>query len=447
MNRGFNLSVQFQQRITDAVLLNALKRLVPSHYYFYSNVFRHETDGSSLLEQQRMQEDAQAGGTNYHTRPVHQVLYSELVQKRTVERFDGAVFEELSQVRMPVNVEKPTYYLTLLDEAASGDQFLVFSCNHLFFDGTSAVHFVEDLARHMSRVAPDSEPTEVLFDKATASVAVEPAGDRKCSLFSSSRWFRWWTFVELSIPQFLVKLYRSYLSRAYPNFFRDPVFAVASYRSGSGSRFCMIKYDASDTGRILQKCRQEGTTLTARMAALFAKCVEESFRPHLGSFSSSVEIAVNGRRFYPELDLRYGLYISVAATYLAPRRSVQCGTAQVTSALRQCFDTRRPFMVTGLLGHVNIWNYVKDKIAHGQRGTIEVSNVGVVATGVPGWEPRQVYFSQSVTDTHFACSCVSTKNGGLNIMVAYHKLLEHFEWRGRNSAQSCIADFRAALLC
>ncbi|OBA19679.1 hypothetical protein METBIDRAFT_45992 [Metschnikowia bicuspidata var. bicuspidata NRRL YB-4993] len=441
MGRGFNMSVKLNEPVSDLILSHALRRVIISCPYLTVNAFL------------TISEDTLADGKNYHIRPVKRLLFSKLVYRKTVRDFDARVLEDLSRVRLPVNRGKPGWYLTRISVESSGDQYLTFACNHVMFDGRSAVNFFDDLVKTIDIVSGYtlSDVAEVLFDSEVDSPGkLRDSSENVTNLYDSPLWFKLSTLAsQMLIPSFVLKLFSSYVWPSSPNFYQHPPFNLVPFNGLNEANFRIVHFSREEVSLILTHCKQERTTLTPMMAARLYLAIGTSFTAHLGTFSQSCELIICGRRYFPKEKqiTRYGLFFSAFTSYIAPGLSTKDATEVLKKGLSQAMKNRHSFYKTGLLQLLNIWNYMKpyaeDKA---ERQTFEISNLGRVDISAGKWHVTDVVFSQGVTFSHITLSVISTPKGGMNVVISYHEDFSKVSEGGILMVDRCIEKFRENML-
>ncbi|KAM9905849.1 hypothetical protein OXX69_007031 [Metschnikowia pulcherrima] len=469
MNRGFNISVRLNTPVSDSILSNALKRVIASCPYLTVNAFRepndehqpnHDRIDAKLPATQIMREpeelmvaDAKADGRNYRLRPVKEIRYSQVVFNETVEDFDEIVLENFASNRIPVDCERPMWRIYRLNVLSSGDEYLIFACNHVVFDGRSAVNFFEDLVSAIDDITQKPCPAvaEVLFDSSIDSITYLPdSSENLTKLYNPPTWFAISTILShLLVPKFVSRFLKSYLLPWHPNLYKNPIFKAAALDGNNISKFRLVRFSSGEAQDILSNCKSQQSTLTPVLAATLYRAIDKAFKPYLGAFSQSCELVICGRRFYPEniKQTRYGLFVSAYTPYLTPSLSIADTARRLSNGLLKAMSNKHTFHKAGLLKLFNIWDYLRSfTTGKEERHTFEISNLGRMCMNTGGWRVTDAIFSQGVTSAHITLSVVSTPEGGMNITIAFHEKLLQFSDGTNLAIDQCIKTFKESLL-
>lgn len=423
LNRGFAMCARLNRPVTDALLSNALRSVLLDHPYLCVNAFRG-TEGTDLSEAEQA-EDAKCNGTNYVVRPVSEILYGDVVSRISVDKIDSSTFEDLARVRIPVNNEKPTWRLQVLADKSTCSDNVLFSCNHVFFDGRSAVTFFEDLVAALA--AADGKPeVKVLFNAEADKVgAVPKPAEDIVDMFDTPRLHAAKTIVLAFMPTVVSKVLASYFDWTVPNLFKAPHLGALPFDGYNESKFRLITISPERVKSLVLHCRSVGVTLTPYVAACIYKAIETGLAPEYGKFSQNAEMVIDGRRYYPDLTrkTRYGVFATTITPYVIGD-TIDEAAFHLARMLNAGVADRHGFYNCGMLRLINIWGYFKSKVANRQeRSTFEVSNVGNVKVQKDGWQVENLLFGQGITGALITLSVVSTA-AGMNIMISYHDKLD-----------------------
>ncbi|EEQ37323.1 Alcohol acetyltransferase family protein [Clavispora lusitaniae] len=435
LNKGFNISARLSRPVNDAVLSQALRATVLAHPHYLLHMVR--ADGCKTADPR--EEDAKANGTNYEVQFVEKLAFSDVVRHASVPALNDEELARLATVRTPCDVSTPSWYLNVCE--TDEGQYLTFACNHVFFDGRSAVHFFDDLVKALAAVTDklgENGETELssevafvdtLFDSSTDNVDMPPASSEVVNLYQSSWWFALKTIGLYFLPTPLKKLWKYWWGISPKR-----MISVSPLTAINPCAFRRVHLDAAQAASLLARCRKLGVTITSYLAASVCHALDNSVVPALGgSFVHSLKLVVCGRRHYPnQIDAtRYGLYVSPATDYVASGSDLNETARTVSQRLSASTGNRALFWMTGLLNYINIWDHFRGEFdGKHQRATIEISNVGMVRIEHGSWAVDDMVFSQGVTTTHITLSVISTPHGGLNIVMATHDELCKVENEG-----------------
>ncbi|GMM35691.1 alcohol O-acetyltransferase [Saccharomycopsis crataegensis] len=428
-NKGFNMSVCLNKRVDDVLLSNALRSMLLKYPTLCMNLFRLKpSSGPKNL----LHDDRKANGTNYEARLVSKIQFTDVVCHQQLERIDDDYFKTLSDRKILIDTDKPTWYILVNEVAESSNQYLTFATNHMFLDGNSGVNFLDDLVRELATAKSQSNLkfVNVLFDSEVEGPKILPeSSDKVTDLFSFSTWFAIKTIVkELFLPTVIKKLFSSFFTRGDPNLFKNPIFNHHPVSLSNESNFHLLTLSPEETSASLKFCKSEGVTLTPFIAGCAFKALDETLVPVL-NIKPSYEFAIPicGRRYYPEIKekTRYGLYMSQSKILVSRNNSVLSATKFISHELVAALKSRESFSLAGLLRLINIWDHIQNSYDKKEvRSSAELSNVGLIKINHGEWRVEDCIFSQGVSSTHFSISTCSTPYGGLNIMIANHYSLD-----------------------
>lgn len=444
---GFQISATFNRRLDDVLLSNALHKVIVKNPFFSMNFFRVSVGSEEAM---LLDEDRKANGHNYELRPVKKFMYSQVVHHETVSQYDESVYEYLLKIRTPVDRELPTWQIRVFEELDSKKQYLLFLCNHALFDGNSSANFFEDLTRELDNAEKQEnlQQLDVIFDLDKDSpTSVPPSSDNLVPLFKTPFFFGlWFVFKGLVVPKTVLKFFRSYFSKRYPNLYKNPLFRSVPTSRTNGSKFISLAYSPEEAKAILKKCKEKGLTLTPFMGACALTAMEEAFSgdvPH----SHVISFVICGRRYFPQeaQNTKYGLYVSQASPMVSPGAGVEKTSHFLSNELKQAVENRHSFHITGLLRVINIWDYFKgcSEEADG-RNAVEISNIGCKNFSFGNWKVEELFFSQGVSYSHITISFCSTPNGGLKVSLAYHEDLDQYEKNGKKAISEFAETFNDA---
>lgn len=401
------------------MLANALRTLILQNGELVLNAFRETGDDATA--------DEAANGANFRLRGVLKILFSDVVSEKTVRRFDESVLRDLAETRMPVNEELPTWRVVMVRESETSHKYLLFACNHMLFDGTAAMHFLQDLAAEIAKSdGAELSHLPCLYDEADfGSLTIDPcSGDARTDLYSGSVWFVATQLAShLLVPQTVKNLWRSYGPTGLPNFYSHPQLSVPLEDPVPlirQSEFVMIRFSPAEVEQILVRCRKAKVTMTPFIAACMAKAIDNVFTPVVGPHSQEHALVISGRRFYPEQarQLRLTLMIGSHLEYTVSGSTTIDMACKFSRGLEEELKEKAAFRVAGLLRYANVWQWVRSVVHSRTKTTCEVSNLTRIdaATLENGWRIEDAIFSQAISTSYVELSVVSSR-GGMNVTM------------------------------
>lgn len=445
LNKGFNMSVSLSRPVDDALLSQALRATVLAHpqllLHLKRNKDKDEADAQAA--------DAQANGLNYVVGLISHLAFADVV-RHTTTALDDAELTRLADVRTACDASTPSWYLQVSSTPES--QYLTFACNHVFFDGKSAVHFFDDLVGALAKASEVKEPlpfVDILYDPKIDSVVVPPSSSSVVDLFDSP----WWYIAKQLAARVVPTVVRLAITRYYsgPDLTSNPIFNVQPFCATNISRFHCVHLDAEELTALLARCRAVGATMAPFLAASACSALDQSVVAAIGGSHTHVtQLIVCGRRFYPHMadKVRYGLYVSVAQDAVKSGLPVASTAATLSRNLSALLYDRSRFWLVGLLRYVNIWAHTQEKFDKKEvRNTVEVSNVGLVRIEHGQWAVEDYVFSQGITTSHLTLSVASTPKGGMNIVISSIDSLHEYEVDGVNAMSIFYDTFAKTVKC
>lgn len=410
LTRGFNILVGLDHQITRAQLAAALTSIIGANPWLALNAFRNQGESTD--------DDARYDGRNYIIRPTALFSYSDVVSHCLVDSFDESVLAARAQIRIPVDVELPTWRIAVYHTANGPTRtYIMLACNHMLFDGRSVANVAADLVEALGKTAAeltdDGERDFVLFDPIQASPASVPlSADAVVPLFTSSLWVQVKTIVgKTLLPDWAKRLIRGPVSST-------PPFRAVPLSVPNESQFYLVNLSPLELKNVLGTSKALGSTLTPYLAACAYKAAEATLDGASECLHEST-LVMCGRRYFPEQAsaTRYGLYVSECNLKVEPGLSLTEACALFRTLLTSAVASRRAFAMVGLLDKIRLWQYVDASVANAPRKTIEISNLGTFdSPGLIG--VSDVVFSQGVSSTHVCLSVISSRTGGLRITVS-----------------------------
>lgn len=424
---NFNVSGQYSQKIDRVLLSNSLRSLILKNPSFTLNIFREG----------EVAEDARTNGDNFTVQPVERITFDDVV---TFQNIDGPFEEELLRTfseRCPINDVRPLWRVYVYESSIDKKQYVTFSCDHTFFDGNSGAIFHKDLVAELDRVSQDqtSQYQDILFDYAKDAhllPAVLASSDKIVDLYNSSFFYAVLTIMLMKLPKWLIRVSRWFQQNDDLNADSKPLYTHKPAEKDVKSGFQVIHLDPQEVSRILTFCKHHNTTLTPYFTAVAMYSLQNTVYPHVTTTPCSTEIgiAMDGRRFYPDIsnETKYGLYVGQYTCKIGPipksngtfdhlRRPL----AFITTTLASSIESKIPFCFTGLLKHVNSWQFLQEKIGLlDSKTTLEISNLGLKLFHSNAWSVDNLWFGQTCNIiSHFCFSVIATKSNGLNVVLSY----------------------------
>ncbi|CUM64855.1 uncharacterized protein PRCAT00002470001 [Priceomyces carsonii] len=445
---NFNVTISLNQRTDNILLSNALRSIISKNTSFTINAYPTE-DCKKIYK------------GKYKLAPVREIRFDDVVKfVRIEDKLDEKVLKQMDAEICNMNTDKPLWKLIVYESLRDGKQYLSFCCDHMLFDGTSAVHFHEDLVNHLGHYSniKNLKFQEVLFNYSSEKYTLPPI--HPCSEDLTDLYLSSWVYLisvivkNFVIVTFLVECFKLLLTKQRKGVLQAPIFSTNSeLQKYPVTHFKLINLPPKQVKKLLLFCKENGTTLTPMLTAIGTACLQETIqRNQSKEFSFKVEVVVDGRRYFPEkTDLtRYGIYVSpvycridpLEVAYKQPMQ-FEVPVRKLSYAVNSALKSRSSFKFTGLLKYVNCWDFLENKFKKSSdRDTISISNLGRHDINLGPWHVDDLWFSQSIgISSFFGLSFVSSPLGGLNIAFGYFKEFDNLP-KGSTSKLSYADQFQ-----
>lgn len=443
------MSVCLNKPVDDVILSNALRAMLLKYPIHCMNFFRVNAASDSTL---LLAEDRNANGKNFEARLVSEILYEDVVSKQYLERLDNDYFKTISKRKIPIDVDRATWKITVNELAETKKQYLTFATNHAFIDGKSGVHFMDDLLRELADAEEQQslDFVRVLFSRVVdAPKCLPELSDNVVDLYQFSSCFALKKALQLLfLPEWVLNFYNINFVPGHPNLLKHPIFNIRPVSVDNECSFHKITLTPDETSSTLDFCRRNGFTLTPYIAACAFRALDETITPILQIDPSyDFNVVICGRRYYQEVrdKTRYGLYMSPDHQVISRNHTLLLAAKELSSKLMIALQNKNSFSFVGLLKIINIWDFINYQYEKKQtRSTFQVSNVGLVKISHGDWRVDDFIFSQGVGAAHFTISTCSTPQGGLNLIVSNHDSLDKIE--DGQAVEKFIGSFKQKLV-
>lgn len=430
---NFNVTGVYNKRIEDGAIRGALRRLMLNNSTFVLNAFR-----TSCIE-----EDTPSDYRNFILKPVKEIRYEDVVEWREIKEFNEQVLEEIGEIDFEMNVDKPLFKVLI---SQCGDkQYVTFLCDHILFDGGSGAFFHEDLIRELARGETRSSAVIFNYEQDYEKLApLSPPVDEISDLYTTSLIQKVSIIVLEMIPGFIKNIYRRWFIKGFPDLRQNPIFTYKPKTKLIRTGYKMIKFDPLQTQRTVEYCRSQQVTLTPFIGAVGLSALQDTIIPRLANnatvqYSFESNLVYSGRRFLP--DYRYGVCVGSVDCTLGPIKSIIETTRVFARQLKAAISNLKSIQRMGLLGLVNIKDFLFNRLENYSKLTLEVSNLGIKNLVSGEWQIEDLIFSQNIGISHyFGFLVVGTPTGGTNLVLGYMKEFDDLE---PNAWNQFIKDFES----
>lgn len=402
---NFNISAVYAKPVSKEVLAPALRRVLLASPTLVLSVFFEE--GREVV------------------RPVSSIRYSDLVEHKTVQAFDGAVLEALNEVTPQLNRETPPWRCIVHTDTA-GTTTVTFLCDHTLCDGTGGAEFHKALAAEIAGAGDDSEYVDLLFsyEKDKEVLPALPGKGESYYPYSSPWWYTLKVFLGMRIPSVVAKV-SQWFARLVPFLFpktalanNHPEYVGEPCSFNLTNRAKIVTVSGDTTARLLQYARANGTTLTPLLHVVGLQALHKTLFKAQPECGTTTDLLATCRRYISSNhadEVKYGLFMGGTTLHLPPIDGKVVERARESAeAIRAGISTHSSFWGVGLLRYVNTEEYVRLKVGK-NRGSLELSNVGSVE--IPG--VTQLIFSQcvGVLSPYVGFNVVGVRGGPVTLVV------------------------------
>lgn len=453
---NFNITAQYDHRIDEALLSNALRAIILKNPSFAVNFYR---DGDRS-------EDSKMNGNNFELRCVQKIDFEEVVEFFEMDTpFGEEQLTALDKRTCPMNDARPLWRVNVFECTSDKSQTLTFYCDHSLFDGTSGVNFHEDLIRELAALSEEDDLRfqGTLFDYSRDRELLPSLldnSDKLVPLYKAPFIYSVVTIIkELLVPKWVKTLFNSFLNWNHPNTYKYPIFRHNPTRKGINTNHKLININPDQVQMLTSFCKSQKMTLSPYLSTIAMLSLQETVFPCISDQRRSFEIdfTINGRRYFPASlsQAKYGLYVAAVDVTIGPLPSPATFKAILpqmkyqSKLLSSAVEDHSPFYFTGLLAYINVWDFIQTKLGKlDSRRTAEISNLGNRIIHSRNWHVRNLWFSQSNgLSSHFCFSIISTKTGGLNLVVGFLDEVKALQTsRGNNAMDEFVEHFSSTLL-
>lgn len=408
---NFNVTVQLDQTITPSILSISLRQLILQNPALSLNFTPDPEKENSFV-----------------AKPVDQILFDDVVEFSTISNpFSEGELKKLNSIVCQIGTNKPLWKIRVFQYEKI--QYITVVCEHTLFDGNSGVFFHKDLVEILDKNLQHDSCLEVLFDKKIDNhIFTEnfplPAGELtdlyKTPFLTLVKII--WT--KLLCPRWLLTYWRSYMDPTLPNLIENPVFQYKPIEKIIDCNHKLINLTSAQVTTMLTNIKRNKVPFTPVVSAISCQTFEDVIVPIVTPYatcSTSVQVLVNGRRFYPGLQrqLKYTICVCSIEIILGPFSSTNLDKAveYVNQQVQKDIVSKYSFHLMGALKYTDPSKFVDSRVGTYARPTIEISNLGNQIIEAENVQVENIWFSQDLgTSAQIGYSIVSTK-GGMNIVL------------------------------
>ena len=439
---NFNVTAKYSVPFSTNELALAIRNVILQTPALVHNFFRDGTEKS----------DRKKAGKNFIKRPVAKISVDDILVVLPDEVPIGdEYFKRLNNVKFAMDVEKPLWNLYVA--YYQGNQYLSYITDHSLVDGTCGVSFHQDLLRELVQIqGVKSDPLEVIFNSDTDILPpLPPTTDKIAPILQPSIWYAAkLVFIEFIMPEYVLNFIRKWTDPESTDTSKNPLFTYKPTFRNVPTFYKLINLTPDEVKSMLSFTKSRKVTFSSYISAIGSHVMQDVIFPRISAkdFSSSVEIAINGRRYYPgEKALRYAFFVSIVEPTIGPFpkkasvSSVEKAMNRIDKSINDALGDASLFSLLGMLRYVNPWDYLHGKLGKtNARATISLSNLGNAIVREKEIEVDDLIFSQDLAMcSHIGLTSVGTPRGGFNILINYFDYIE--ELVNPDTKQKAIDEF------
>ncbi|ODQ78620.1 hypothetical protein BABINDRAFT_162332 [Babjeviella inositovora NRRL Y-12698] len=419
---NYCIIAKYNHALNQSILSPALRQVVLANPYLAANFF----PASSV-----------ASFDNYDLRAVDQIRFEDVVEYKTVSQIDESLLEEINTYTCKMDeTERPLWRVIVYTTPESDETpHVCFYCDHTLFDGTSGTSFHKKLIRELGNVG-ELGPTsgDILFNY-EADKDLLPKFPQSSDKYVNNKppaiFVAKFLFRVLS-PQWLRRTF-IYLWNRTPvigGSARDrllekyPIFRGLPANTSTATRFKIINLPPSDSAGVLKYCKEKHLTFTPLLYTVGIKTLQDTILLASMPFATEAIISVTTRRYLAKEQMGqhdFGLFVGPQPLINPPISQISVPEIiRVQEDIAAGLEARTPLYTVGMLKYVDVKDFLNGILGK-LKETFEISNLGLqnVVSADGRWEIQDMLFSQCFgrTSPYFCLSVVSTKSGGLNLVL------------------------------
>lgn len=418
---NFIIAVQLNKIITPSILSNSLRQLI--------------LNNPTLALTLNFKDDSRQSGI---IKPVDLILFDDVVEFSTINNpINEHELKRFNQVICQVGINKPLWRVKVYQY--KDIQYITVICEHTLFDGNSGVYFHKDLIEILDKNLNHDNCINVLFDVNNDSHIFDENPPLSALQLIDLYNVPFLTLLKIIwiqklCPKWLLTYWRTYFNKDLPNLIENPVFKYKPTKKIIDCNHKLINLSSAEVTTLFTNLKRNNFTFTPVISALSCQTFTDIIAPIATpgvKWSTSVQVLVNGRRFYPGLQkqLKYTICVSAVEVILGPitRSNLTKSIDYVKQQVQQDIETKFSFKLMGALKYANPATLLDSLVGTYSRPTIELSNLGNQIIKTENLEVENIWFSQDLgASAQIGYSIISTK-GGMNIVLGVVPEIYHLK--------------------
>ncbi|CAN3373387.1 hypothetical protein DIRU0_C23332 [Diutina rugosa] len=367
---------------------------------------------------------------------VDKITFSDNVIFHEVDEFTDAVLQQLNDIVIGMNKHQPLWRIHVFTDKTRRTWISGVFC-HSVFDGGSGAVFMDELLEQLAGESNCSCNLDLVYhygkDGTFADGEIPPPRECLTNLYdpTTTEWIEFYVaewcrqYLPASIRHWLHWLWHTLTQwlkgSPSPYAANSPVYYNPNHKwePKTATKVRNINFSPAQTEDMLTWCRNQGVTLTPFLTVGICQAMQSSlFHSQLGC-SMSAYIALQGRRYYPDMEIKGG-FVCGQDIGLAPITDAYGAIGYVNQEMWQGIDSRKPFRLTGLVREVDLDQLFETRWKAPKK-SVTVSNLGRVKEQHNHYRVLDAFFVSCTGATYNTCANVmSTSRGGLNVTFCYY---------------------------
>lgn len=385
-------------------------------------------------------------GHNWRLLVVDRIIFSDTVTFHDIEEFDDSVLQQLNDVEIGLNKHQPLWRIHVFRDKLGRTWILGCFC-HLVFDGGLGATFMDELLDELAGESNCLCNLDLVYhyakDGTFADGEIPPPRESLTDLFDPTtwEWFKFW--LDQTCRQYLSDTIRQWLEwlatilirlvkggpspyAASTPVFHDPKH---TWQAKTATNVRNYKFSPQQTDDMLSWCRRQGVTLTPLLTVGVCYALQSSlFASQLGC-GLLTYIALQGRRYYPEMEIRGG-FVCGQEIPLAPISDAYGVVGYVNDEMWKGIKSRQPFRLTGLIRQGDYGELFAGRLKSPKK-LVTVSNLGRVRELHNNYRVLDAFFVLCTGATYNTIlNLMSTPRGGLNATFCYYPEFDDVDVNG-----------------
>lgn len=442
---NFNVTARYNRRVSHGVLSHAVRNIILDNSTLACNFFQVGEGNDRALN-----------GKNYVKRLVERIEVDDIIKYVELDTpFDSKYARYLNDIKFTMNAESPLWCLVVA--SYKDTQYLTFVTDHAMVDGNCGVSFHHKLVQQLASLQADIEPVDIVLDYSKDQEALAPLTPTFDALGNLTK-VPWWKMLAAilklyALPRWLTNIITKWTNPDFPDINKNPLFSYKTHKLGDNVNFEILNIAPNDMAAIIGFLRSQKWTLTPFLSTVALQTMQQTVLPCVSNtpYSLSMEIAINGRRFFPSKNLDFNFCVCESTITLPPFTS----NAVTIDNLERPINIfqkglgessiRDGFHRIGMLSYINAFDFLHGRLKSSDRATMALSNLGNNTIQAKDFECEELWFSQDLGFSgHIGLSTISTPKGGLNITVHYYDYLT--ELRDPDTKERAVDQFSAKLV-